>query len=178
MILEFICNGYDKKTYEEITYSIEMSVAADYLKHFNELLEKGKLTASHSNDTINIALRELSWFKNIIFRHVTAINEKSNHAYLVMLEWSTDDECDVDYYLYKNYNAAKDKYDRLVEDENDADISWVGSEVFDENGEVNEGYEFEYSEDTDGETNLCWKVIDTNSNNRYSVITLTKVEIL
>lgn len=76
------------------------------------------------------------------------------------------------------YDVAKDKYDRLIEDENDADISWVGEEVFDENGEVNKGYHFDCSEETNEEQNLCWKVADLNSPNRFSIITLTKVEIL
>lgn len=95
-----------------------------------------------------------------------------------MLEWSTEDDSGLDYYLYKSYTNAKDKYERLIEDENDADISWVGSEVFDENGEVNERYHFECSEETDEKQNLCWKVADLNDSNRFSIITLTKVEIL
>lgn len=178
MTLEFICTGYRKKTYEETTYSIEISVEDDYPEYFNELLEKGELNASHSNDTINIAIRELSWFKNIIFKEVTAINRKNSYIYLVMLDWVTEDDDGIDYYLYKDYAAAKDKYKRLIEDENDADISWVGSEVFDENGNVNKGYHFECSEETDEEQNLCWKVADLHDSNRFSIITLAKVEIL
>ena len=178
MTLEFICTGYQKKTYEETTYSIEISVENDYPEYFNELLEKGKLNASHSNNTINIAIRELSWFKNIIFKEVTAINKKKSYVYLVMLDWVTEDDDGIDYYLYKDYGVAKDKYKRLIEDENDADISWVGSEVFDENGNVNKGYHFECSEETDEEQNLCWKVADLHDSNRFSIITLAKVEIL
>lgn len=178
MTLEFICTGYQKKTCEETTYSIEISVENDYPEYFNELLEQVELNASHSNDTINIAIRELSWFKNIIFKEVTAINKKKSYVYLVMLDWVTEDDDGIDYYLYKDYGVAKDKYKRLIEDENDADISWVGSEVFDENGSVNKGYHFECSEETDEEKNLCWKVIDFKADRRYSLITLTKVEIL
>ncbi len=120
----------------------------------------------------------MSWFKNFIFRHVTAINEKHDYTYLVMLEWSIADDNGVDYYLYHEYSAAKDKYKRLIEDEKDADISWVGSEVFDENGNVNKGYDFECSEETDEEQNLCWKVADSDDISRFSIITLTKVKIL
>ena len=178
MKLEFICNGYDKTTYDETTYVLEISALPEYAEHFKKLQVCGMLTASYSNETINIALRELSWFKGYIFRHVKQINEKHNNTYLVMLEWLTEDDNGLDYYLYKTYDDAKHKYDQLIEDENNADISWIGSEVFDENGEVNEGYEFECSNETDEEQNLCWKVTDTNNNNRYSIITLTKVEIL
>lgn len=178
MTIEFICIGYYAKSQEKATYTIELSVADDNVKYFNELLENGELNASHYNYTITIALRELSWFRNIVFKEVTTINEKHAYIYLVMLEWLTEDDNGLDYYLYKNYNDAKIKYKRLIEDENDADISWIGSEVFDENGEVNKGYLFQCSEETDEEQNLCWKVTDTNSYNRYSIITLTKVEIL
>lgn len=178
MTLEFICNGYYAKSQEKATYTIELSVTDDNIKYFNELLENGELNASHYNYTITIALRELSWFRNIVFKEVTAINVKHKYTYLVMLEWLTEDNSGLDYYLYKSYTNAKDKYKQLIEDENDADISWVGSEVFDENGEVNEGFKFESSEETDEERNLCWKVTDTNWYNRYSLITLTKVEIL
>ncbi len=176
--LEFICKGYYPKTQEEATYTIELSVAGDYLEYFQELLEKNELNASHYNYTITIALRELSWFRNIVFKEVTAINAKKSYKYLVMLEWSTEDDSGLDYYLYHDYKAAKDKYKRLIKDENDADISWIGSEVFDENGEVNKGYHFKCSEKTNKEQNLCWEVSDLNDSNRFSIITLTKVEIL
>ncbi len=178
MTLEFICNGYYAKTQEKATYTIELSVADDYEQYFNELLKNGELNASHYNYTITIALRELSWFRNIVFKEVTAINTKHKYIYLVLLEWSTEDDSGLDYYLYKSYTDAKDKYERIIEDENDADISWVGSEVFDENGEVNEGYYFACNEETDEEKNLCWKVADLNYSNRFSLISLTKVEIL
>lgn len=178
MILEFICNGYDKKTHEEIIYTIEISVEDNYPEYFKDLLQKGEITASHNNNTIVIALRELSWFKNIIFRHVTAINEKHTYNYLVMLEWLTEDDNGIDYYLYKDYSAAKNKYKQLIKDEKNADISWVGAEVFDENGEVNEGYELDCSKVTEKGQDLYWKVIDLNKSNVFSMITLTKIKTL
>ncbi len=177
MTLEFICEGYHTNGNQETTYTIEISVEDVCAKYFKQLFENKKLTASYTNETINNTLRNLSWFNGYIFKQVKAINEKHKYIYLVMLDWLIENESGLDYYLYKSYDDAKYKYERLVEDENDADISWIGSEVFDENGEAKEGFEFEYSEETDEEKNLCWKVKDTN-NNRYSLITLTKVEIL
>lgn len=114
----------------------------------------------------------------LVFKEVIAINVKKSYTYLVMLEWQTEDDSGLDYYLYHNYSAAKNKYKNLITDENDADISWIGSEVFDENGEVNEGYHFDCSEETGEEQNLCWRVADLNNSNRFSIITLTKVEII
>ena len=178
MILEFTCNGYLKNGYEEITYTLQLDVENDYHNYFKELLQKDELTAKHSNNTIVIALRELSWFKNIIFRHVIAIKEIHTCYYLVMLEWLTEDDNGLDFYLYKDYNADKNKYKQLIKDENDADISWVGSEVFNENGEVNEGYELECSKVTEKGQDLYWKVTDLNKSNVFSMITLTKIKTL
>lgn len=114
----------------------------------------------------------------MIYKEVKELKEKHAYIYLVMLEWMTEDNNGIDDYLYKSYATAKEKYNRLIEDECNADISWVGSEVFDENGEVNEGYKLDCTEETDEEQNLCWRVSDSNSDRRYSVITLTKVEII
>lgn len=177
MTLEFTCNGYDKQTYEESTYTLEIPALPEFAEHFKRLQLCSMLTASHSNETINIALRELSWFKGYIFRHVTKITERNNSIYLVMLIWSTDEADGTDYYLYKNYDTAKNKYDRLIEDENDADISWIGSEVFNENGEVNKGYKLKCSEVTESEQDLYWNVEDEGNSKRYSYISLTKVKI-
>lgn len=179
MTLEFICKGYHKKTYEETTYSIEISAENDYPDYFRELLRTGKFNASNSNETINIALRELSWFKNLIYKEVISVNEKCNYAYLVMLDWLTPDDHDTDYYHFKTYADALDKFNSVISDECDADISWVGSEVFDENGEVNEGFELRCNTATDdnNERDLYWNVSDKDKF-RYSSITLTKIKIL
>lgn len=102
-----------------------------------------------------------------------------NTIYVVMLEWKTEDDNGIDYYLYKNYNSAVNKFNGLIEDECDADISWVGSQVFDENGNINEGFTLECNTDIkdNGDRDLYWKVSD-NYGCRYSSITLTKKEII
>lgn len=98
-----------------------------------------------------------------------------NTIYVVMLEWTTEDGNGIDYYLYKSYSAAKEKYDRLIEDECDADISWVGSQVFDELGEVRDGFILECNTyiTESGIRDLFWRVSD-KYDCRYSNITLTK----
>ena len=102
-----------------------------------------------------------------------------NTVYVVMLEWATSDDAGVDYYLYKNYDSALEKFNGLIEDECDAEISWVGSEVFDENGEVNEGYELDCNTDNEysGYCDLFWRISATYDY-RYSYITLTKKELI
>lgn len=178
MELELICKGFYAKTEKEIIYTMDITIADDNFEYLNELFKNGELNCNHYNYIINIGIRELSWFRHIVFKEVTAVNVKKSYTYLVMLEWITEDDSGLDYYLYHDYTAAKNKYKRLIKDEKDADISWVGSEVFDKNGNVNEGFEVVSSKITREEKNLSWKVTDTNNYNRYSLITLTKVEIL
>lgn len=96
-------------------------------------------------------------------------------VYVVMLEWITSDDQGIDYYIYRNYRKAVNKFNSLIEDECDSDISWVGDEVFDENGEVNESFTLECNTDIKDKSNrdLFWKVSD-KYDCRYSNITLTK----
>ena len=103
----------------------------------------------------------------------------NNTVYVVMLEWATTDDAGVDYYLYKNYDSALEKFYGLIADESDADISWVGSEVFDENGEVNEGFMLECNTDNEYSDNhdLFWNISDDYAY-RFSNISLTKKEII
>ena len=177
MILKFTCNGYHKKTYEETIYSLEIEVDDDYHEHFKELLQKGKLTASHSNNTIIIALRELSWFRNIIFRHVIEINEKPANIYMVLQEWSDNRFYGNEDFLHTDYDTAKEQYEELIE-ESKGDGTWIRSEVLDKNGKVKEGFKIESSKETEYGQSLYWKVFDLNNEKNYLIITLSKVEIL
>ncbi len=96
-------------------------------------------------------------------------------VYIVMLEWITSDDNGIDYYIYRSYKEAVNKFNSLIEDECDADISWVGSQVFDELGEVRDGFILECNTNNEhsGASDLFWKVSD-KYDCRYSNITLTK----
>lgn len=96
-------------------------------------------------------------------------------VYVVMLEWQTSDDNGIDYYIYRSYKEAVNKFNSLIEDECDADISWVGSQVFDELGEVRDGFILECNTNIEhsGASDLFWKVSD-KYDCRYSNITLTK----
>ncbi len=100
-------------------------------------------------------------------------------VYVVMLEWQTSDDNGIDYYIYRSYKKAVNKFNGLIEDECDADISWAGSQVFDENGEVNEGFTLDCNTNIEqsGIRDLFWKVSD-DYGCRFSNITLTKKEII
>ena len=73
MKLEFTCKGYYAKTKKETTYTMDIEIADNYLEYLNGLLENGELNSNHYNYIINIAIRELSWFRHIVFKEVIAI---------------------------------------------------------------------------------------------------------
>ena len=102
---------------------------------------------------------------------------KDNTVYLILFDWSTTDCDGIETYLYHNYEDARHKFDELIENESDAEMSWVGSEVFDENGEVNDGYELDCNTDDETAHELFWRVVDKNDYNRRSFIDLFKREI-
>ena len=176
MTLTFKCKGHLPKTKEEIIYTVDIPADSDYPEHFRTLLKDGKLTAEQTNDKLIIALKHLSWFKNIIFDCVLEITEKQQYAYMVMLIWSTEDDDGTDYYLYYDYDSAKDRYDSLIADEKCPEISWIGDEAFDENGDVNENFEFNFKQAPEPE-DLYWTVSDRNNSKRFTSITLTKIRI-
>ena len=100
------------------------------------------------------------------------------YVYMVQFDWSTTDAESVETFLYADYDDAYNKFKNLITDECDADVSWVGSEVFDEDGEVNEDYEVDCDDNNSGDSDVYWHIVDKNDYNRHSFIDLTKKEIL
>ncbi len=177
MTLIFTCNGYQKKTYEETEYNVEISATKELYEYFSVLFENNELNASNTNETVITVLRELSWFNDFIFRHVVKIANKEKHVYMILFDWSTTDSDGIETFLYHDYEAARKKLDEIIQNECDADLSWIGSEVFDENGDVNDGYELDCNTDDKAAEDLYWHVVDKNDYNRRSFIDLIKKEI-
>lgn len=100
-------------------------------------------------------------------------------VYEVIFNWSVEDENNVETAIFSTYEKAKEYFDNIIENENDAEISWVGDGVFDENGEVNEGYELNCSPDypENEEHDLWWCVWNNNCNEYYDEIYLRIKEL-
>ena len=47
MTLIFTCNGYQKKTYEETEYNVEISATKELYEYFSVLFENNELNASN-----------------------------------------------------------------------------------------------------------------------------------
>lgn len=102
----------------------------------------------------------------------------NNNIYMILFDWSTTDTDGIETFLYYHYEDAVEKFNKLIQDECNPEISWVGSDVFDENGDTNDGYDLEcniYEKNTES---LYWHVFDNSDYNRRSFINLFKKEIL
>lgn len=89
-------------------------------------------------------------------------------VYEIIFNWSIEGDNGTDTFIFSTYEQAKEKLENIIKDENDADISWVGDGVFDENGELNEGYEMNCNPDyPEGEEHDLWWCIWNNDNDKY-----------
>lgn len=106
------------------------------------------------------------------------LKKPAKHVYMVLFDWSTTDDCGLEIKLFNTYEKALQKFNEYVENECDPEMSWVGEEVFNEDGDVNNDYELHCCVQAEGEQNLYWKVADKNDYNRHSFLYLTKEIIL
>lgn len=78
-------------------------------------------------------------------------------VYLVVFEWSTEDDADVDIEAFDSYEKAANRFYERIQEEK-TDISWV-HEAFDESDNVLDGYDFdECPPDKHLETYAYWAV--------------------
>lgn len=94
--------------------------------------------------------------------------------YLIRVDWSNSDGSDCDVYVAKTLAAAIDKMKKLIEDEREN--TWAG-EVFDEKGNVLEGYELVTNIDNPGmDRQVYWILSDEIETLIYTHITIEPME--
>lgn len=101
-----------------------------------------------------------------------------DYVYLVTFKWSVEDDCGIGIKVFKTYQDARDYFDKLIEDEKNPDISWIGEEVFNEDGEVNEYFSLHSSISGNADSRQYWHVYDDIYGFRYSEIDLFKEPII
>ncbi|MFR1553097.1 MAG: hypothetical protein ACLSTV_00240 [Coriobacteriales bacterium] len=99
------------------------------------------------------------------------------HIYLVQFDWSTTDADGIETELYEHYNDAFNRFQELIANELNPELSWVGEQVFSETGKVNENYELYTDGDFTLKQDLSWHVVDKNDYYRHSFIDLIKKEV-
>lgn len=101
-----------------------------------------------------------------------------NTMFLVMFDWSTEDDCGIETFLYNDYDAAHKKFKGLVKDELDPEISWVGSRAVNKYGKVKKGYILNYTDSGIKNTDAYFRVMQDGNYNFHSCIDLIKKEII
>lgn len=95
--------------------------------------------------------------------------------YLVVFEWSTEDDSDVDIEAFDSYEKAAMRFHERINEEK-TDTSWV-HEAFDENG-VLDGYDFdECQPDTRLETYTYWSITNKYNWQMHDYIALVQLEV-
>ena len=98
-------------------------------------------------------------------------------VYMVEFDWSTEENSDKEIQLYSNYADAVKRFNEIIANELNPEMSWVGNSVFREDGSVNDGFTFTCCTDAEGEGDLWWYVARKGDSNIRSFIDLKKIEI-
>lgn len=93
-----------------------------------------------------------------------------NNVYVIKFDWSTDDDNGYETELFNNYDDAVKRFNEMVENEKNPDLSWV-ADAFSDGTFDDEDYELAYYTGTDY---MYWSVSKRNDGNFYSTIILTK----
>ncbi len=91
-------------------------------------------------------------------------------VYMIKFDWSTDDDRGYEIELYKNYDDAVKRFNEMIENEKNPDLSWAADAFKDERFD-DEDYELDYRLGTEY---IYWSVSKRNDGNFYSTIILTK----
>jgi hypothetical protein len=80
-----------------------------------------------------------------------------NKVYMVQFDYSTDDYSDIETYLFDTYEKALAKFNEIIEQEKQPEMSWV-ADAF-KNNQPLENYELDTNiDDANGETELYWNI--------------------
>lgn len=98
--------------------------------------------------------------------------------YMVLFDWSTQDDEAVEVELFDTYQKAYKRFKEIIANELVFDISWA-AEAFDENGNVQDGYDLDEHIDSDGadEYDCWWNLTDKNDWNTHDFLDLKVMEV-
>lgn len=97
-------------------------------------------------------------------------------VYLVVFEWSTEDDSDVDIEAFDSYEKATMRFLERINEEK-TDMYWV-HEAFDENDDILDGYDFDECQlDTRLETYAYWSITNKYYWSMHDYIALVQLEV-
>lgn len=96
--------------------------------------------------------------------------------YLVVFEWSTEIDSDVDIEAFDSYEKAAMRFRERINDEK-TDMAWI-QDAFDENGDILDEYDFdECQPDTRLETYAYWRIADPYNWRMHDYIAIVPQEV-
>lgn len=100
-------------------------------------------------------------------------------VFVVAFDWSCDGDNGLDIYTFSKRSDALAKFEAIIKDEMNPDISWVGDMAFTELGEVNEDYDLStnYAKGASTIGSLYWNVVSNCEFDTYSNISLFNSEV-
>lgn len=110
------------------------------------------------------------------YDEIKSTGELHTDIYTVVFDWATQDDSNVEVFIYSDYADALKKYYSVIADETNPELSWVGNEAIGYNGEINDGFELHEQRSVTGKTERYWRVFDNNSI-RHSCVSLSIKEI-
>lgn len=97
-------------------------------------------------------------------------------VYLVVFEWSTEDDSDVDIEAFDSYEKATMRFQERINEEK-SDMSWA-HEAFDGNDDILDGYDFdECQPDTHLKTYAYWSITNKYNWQMHDYIALVQLEV-
>lgn len=143
----------------------------ELLKNAINLLEStadNTLMGTDIEDSLGITREE--------YDEIKSTGELHTDVYTVIFDWTTQDDSNVEVFIYSDYADALKKYYGIIADETNPELSWVGNEAIGYNGEINDGFELYEQKTVIGKTGRYWRVSDNNSI-RYSCVRLSIKEL-
>ena len=124
-----------------------------------------------SEETVN----ELNEFYGDALNNLPAspVSNKK-YVYLITLDWATEDDKGFEFDICATPEKAFELFHKRIDQEMNPQFSWVGEEVFAEDGGVKEGYILDALEDDTFATASRWCVSDDDTG-RFSDIYLRRV---
>lgn len=101
-----------------------------------------------------------------------------DYVFMIIVDSITNDVPEYEINLFKQFDDALTKFQKLIEIEKDPYSSWVGEFALNENEEPNKGYTLEYSFSDNENAHQYWCVAEEGFflSNHYS-ISLQKIRV-
>lgn len=143
----------------------------ELLKNAINLLEStadNTLMGTDIEDSLGITREE--------YDEIKSTGELHTDVFTVIFDWATQDDSNVEVFIYSDYADALKKYYGIIADETNPELSWIGNEAIGYNGEINDGFELHEQRSVTSKTERYWRVSDNNSI-RYSCVRLSIKEL-